>query len=274
MAWFMLKMGDMLHITAIPALADNYIWMLRGSDDRVAIVDPGEARPVKERLAQDNLELGAILITHHHPDHTNGIKKLIDEYPVPVYGPANENYPITGLSDPLDDNKSFTLEWLNLSLEAMHIPGHTLGHIALYGNGLLFCGDTLFSAGCGKLFEGTAEQMYNSLSRLRNLPADTQVYCGHEYTEKNLLFALAVEPDNSEMQTQLDKARAATDQGKPSLPSTIGLELKINPFLRCTEATVIDSAQHRAGKQLDGPVEVLATLRDWKDNFKPEARLR
>ncbi len=214
------------------------------------------------------LTLGAILVTHHHWDHTNGIGELRQRWPVDVYGPAHENQPIEALSFPLSDGDQIRVEAVDANFDVIGIPGHTLGHIALHTDDLLFCGDTLFSAGCGRLFEGTAAQMHHSLQRLARLAPETQVFCGHEYTEANLAFALAVEPDNEAARTQLALTREVRNAGKPSLPSTIGLERKINPFLRCANASVASAANTHSRKQLANEVEVFAALRSWKDHFK------
>ena len=189
-----------MNIEGIPAFVDNYIWML-SDGKRVAVVDPGDAKPVLKMLEARGLEMAAILITHHHPDHTGGIKALRERWDVPVYGPAAEAAKFAGLTHPLNDGAHLRLDFLNLELQVMTIPGHTLGHIALYGSGILFCGDTLFSAGCGRLFEGTPAQMHHSLSRLAALPADTAMYCGPQYTQANLAFATVVEPDKSTIST-------------------------------------------------------------------------
>jgi len=258
----------MLNISGLNALADNYIWTLStDNDERVAVVDPGEAQPVHEHLARTGKRLGAILVTHHHPDHTAGIPDLLRAAEVPVYGPSHERMPIPGLTNALEDGDSFALDWLGLRLEVLAVPGHTLGHIALVADGHLFCGDTLFSAGCGKLFEGDAAQMRASLARLRELPGETQVYCGHEYTEKNLRFAQAVEPDNDAVTTRLAQVREWRAEGLPSLPSDIALERAINPFLRYDRPTVREAAAQHIGHALDNDDAVLAALREWKDAF-------
>lgn len=258
----------MLHIEPIPAYTDNYIWML-SDGHRAAVVDPGDAKPVRTVLGERGLELGAILITHWHPDHTGGIAALCAQWPdVPVYGPAAEGHKFKGLTHPLKQGSRLRLDFLNLELEALEIPGHTLGHIALHGGGRLFCGDTLFSAGCGRLFEGSAAQMHSSLSRLAALGDDTRVYCGHEYTLSNLAFASAVEPQNRHVADAAAKVRGQRAENKPSLPSTVGEEKRINPFLRCAEAGVRAAAERHTGTVLAGEIEVFAALRRWKDGYK------
>jgi hydroxyacylglutathione hydrolase len=256
-------MEPVLHV---PAFQDNYIWLIRGrAPDRVAIVDPGDAAPVVAALRTQKLTPVAILCTHHHGDHVGGVAELLAERKVPVYGPARER--IAGVTHPLREGERVALVELGLEFSVLDIPAHTAGHIAYYGNGLLFCGDTLFSAGCGRLFEGSAAQMAQSLATLAALPADTAVYCGHEYTAANLRFALAVEPDNRAAQAHLAQVQTWRAAGRPSLPSTIGLERRINPFLRTQESGVRAAAERHAGRALATPTEVFAVLRTWKDGF-------
>lgn len=257
----------MLTIEPIPAFTDNYIWML-SAHGRAVVVDPGDAQPVLKVLEQRGLQLDAILITHWHPDHSGGVPILCTQRNVPVYGPAAEAARFKGLTQPLQQGSSVRLDSLNLELQTLEIPGHTHGHIALHGAGLLFCGDTMFSAGCGRLFEGTATQMHASLSRLAALPDDTAVYCGHEYTLANLAFAAAVEPKNPCIADDIRRVHALRSLNKPSLPSRIGHEKRINPFLRCADAGVRAAAEHHTGTVLATEVEVFAALRKWKDNYK------
>lgn len=251
-------------VVPLRAFADNYIWTIRDAGF-AAVVDPGEAQPVLDYLAREKLQLVAILNTHHHADHVGGNAALLARTKVPVYGPHDERIP--EVSERLADGQRFTLPHFNIEMETLEIPGHTRSHIAFHGDGLLFCGDTLFAAGCGRLFEGTPRQMYDSLTRLARLPDTTRVYCGHEYTLSNLKFARAAEPDNRrlpELETRMQALRAA-DQ--PTLPSTIGQEKATNPFLRVDEPAIIASASARAAKKLSDPVSVLAEIRDWKNNF-------
>lgn len=259
-------MNEVLHACAFQ---DNYIWLIRGkSKDRVAVVDPGDADPVIAALERQHLRPAAILCTHHHGDHVGGVADLCAHYrdPLPVYGPAHERIPT--LTHRLNDGDRVELPELGIGFEVLEVPGHTAGHIAYFGAGLLFCGDTLFSAGCGRLFEGTAEQMHASLSRLAALPEATHLYCGHEYTEANLRFALAVEPDNADARSHRETVRALRRQNRPTLPSTVGLERRINPFLRAAEPGVRRAAEIQAGKPLAGPVAVFAAVRRWKDAFR------
>lgn len=251
-------------IVPLRAFADNYIWTIRDAAF-AAVVDPGDAQPVLDYLACEKLQLVAILNTHHHADHVGGNAALLAKTKVPVYGPQDERIP--EVSERLADGQRLTLPHFNIEMETLEIPGHTRSHIAFHGDGLLFCGDTLFAAGCGRLFEGTPRQMYDSLTRLARLPDTTRVYCGHEYTLSNLKFARTVEPDNRrlpELETRMQALRAL-DQ--PTLPSTIAQEKATNPFLRVAEPTIVNSASARAGKKLEDPVSVLAEIRDWKNNF-------
>lgn len=253
-----------LPVQAVAALRDNYIWLIHGSDDprRVAIVDPGETAPVEAVLAAQQLTPVAMLITHHHPDHTAGAPALRERFGIPIYGPREA----TAADTVLADGEQLDLPALGLRFAVLVVPGHTRGHISYAGHGALFCGDTLFSAGCGRLFEGTAAELHYSLQRLAALPPDTAVYCGHEYTEANLRFARAVEPDNVAI-TAHQACCAARPAGTPSLPSSIGLERQINVFLRTAEPDVQRAAADWLGKPLDGNVATFAALRKWKDNF-------
>jgi hydroxyacylglutathione hydrolase len=252
-------------IQAIPAFKDNYIWMLINLVNQQAIViDPGDATPVLKELKKQRLALAAILITHHHFDHCNGIEALLEKYTVPVYGPANEF--IKGVSQPLNESVEITI-WNNIVFKILDIPGHTAGHIAYYTEGALFCGDTLFSAGCGKLFEGTPEQMVASLQKIANLPDETKIYCAHEYTLNNLRFAQTVEPANEAIQDYYPIIYQLRQQGKPSLPSILAQEKLINPFLRCALSTVINAVENYANKKLINITDIFTYLRLWKNNF-------
>jgi len=255
----------MIQISALPAFTDNYIWLLQDhSTQRCAVVDPGDATPVQAWLdAHPGWVLSDILVTHHHHDHVGGVQALKDATQATVYGPASENIPARDKAL-RDNDKVSVLGW---DFDVYAVPGHTLGHIAYYHHGLLFCGDTLFAAGCGRLFEGTPEQMHHSLSRLAALPEDTLVYCTHEYTLSNLKFAAAVEPDNQDIAARLEKVSRQRNEGVITLPSTLALEKLTNPFLRATETSVKQKADERNGQRNQTPSEVFAALRAWKDKF-------
>lgn len=253
----------MFDVVRIPALKDNYIWLLRQGTSAV-VVDPGDAVPVLAVLAELGLSLTAILVTHHHQDHQGGVAHLLTHFPAEVFGPGNES--ITGITCPLRGGESISPGLPGLTLQVLHVPGHTLGHLAYYCPGLLFCGDTLFCAGCGRLFEGSPAQMFASLQSLAALPEQTKVYCAHEYSEANLHFATLVEPGNGSVQRRLREVSLLRARGEASVPSTIGCEREINPFLRCSEPDIVLSAQKRSIQASD-PVTVFATLRAWKDDF-------
>jgi hydroxyacylglutathione hydrolase len=255
-----------MNLSALPAFADNYIWMLHDGTQAV-VVDPGDAAPVLQALEAQGLQLVGILVTHHHPDHVGGIEALRPHLQGPVWGPARERIPAP--CTPLHDGDRLSV--LGLHFEVLDVPGHTAGHIAYVQRDagdepLLFCGDTLFSAGCGRLFEGTPAQMLQSLSRLAALPPGTRVCCTHEYTLSNLKFAAAVEPGNRERAQYHAQCEVLRAQGRPTLPSSIGLERQVNPFLRC-EAPEVVAAARAQGAANDDAVTVLAALREWKNRF-------
>jgi hydroxyacylglutathione hydrolase len=251
-------------IVPLRAFADNYIWTLRDSKC-AAVVDPGDARPVLDYLEREQLDLVAILNTHHHADHVGGNAALLGRWKVPVFGPDDER--IREVSHRLKDGARCMLPHFGIEFEVSEIPGHTRSHVAFHGGGMVFSGDTLFAVGCGRLFEGTPRQMHDSLSRLMRLPDDTRVYCGHEYTLSNIRFARAVEPDNPALRDLELNAKQLRERDLPTLPSTIGQEKRTNPFVRCNEASVIASASRYAGKRLTDPVSVLAAIREWKNSF-------
>lgn len=255
----------MLTVSAIPIFLDNYVWLL-SDGTAAAVVDPGDAAPVIAALAQQNLQLTAVLVTHHHPDHVAGIAGLLRGQNIPVYGPRAEVAKIKTLTQLLDDGDS--VDVLGQKFQVMALPGHTLGHIAYYAPGVLFCGDTLFSAGCGRLFEGTPAQMQQSLSRLAALPGDTHVYCTHEYTLSNLAFAAAVEPANAAISAHIECVETLRAAQQPSLPTTLTQELQINPFLRAQHTDVFAAASRWSGNALHTDLEVFTALRRWKDQFK------
>jgi len=258
----------MLHVTPIAAFTDNYIWLIHDIHNAgsVVVIDPGDADAVKNALSQQRLTLAGILITHHHGDHTGGVVELINEWNVPVYGPANELIP--GNPTKVSEGMVIRFGQLGLQFSIMDVPGHTEGHIAYVGHNSLFCGDTLFSGGCGRLLGGTAPQLWQSLRRLGSLPGETKVYCTHEYTVGNLMFALAVEPDNSATTAYLKKCQILRAEGRPTLPGTIGNELNINPFLRVKNGTVKRSAEQHAGHPLNSELEIFTALREWKNHFR------
>jgi hydroxyacylglutathione hydrolase len=252
-----------MDIVALNAFDDNYIWTLRAGGF-AAVVDPGDAAPVLRHLAASGDRLCAILVTHHHRDHTGGIAELLARHPVPVWGPARLEQ--VG-AKPLADGDRLGLPALGLEFEVLHVPGHTRDHVAYYRRGALFCGDTLFACGCGRLFEGTPAQMHASLARLAALPPDTAVYCAHEYTLSGLRFARTAEPGNPALPGCLAAAQQRLAAHRPTLPSSIGLELATNPFLRLREPKVIAAAAARLGRAPADDVETFAVLREWRDNF-------
>jgi len=252
---------------AIPAFKDNYIWCVVNTETKSSIlIDPGDAEPVFKFMRETELHLEAILVTHHHHDHTGGVAQLKKHFSVPVYGPQYDDIP--SVDNRLHDSQSFTLPKLDMRWTAMHIPGHTLGHIAFYSKPFLFCGDTLFSAGCGRIFEGSVEQMVNSLQKLADLPEETLVYCGHEYTEQNLLFAAAVEPSNQAVLDYQNKITTTLSVPKITLPTTIRQEKDINPFLRCDKPTVQNFCQQKSGLMDLSAVQIFGLLRTWKNTYK------
>lgn len=263
----------MITVTPLPAFQDNYLWLLHRGKDAV-VVDPGDGEVVLRALAERGLRLTAILITHHHPDHVGGLPRLRREWDVPVYGPRAESAKIPGLTVLLDDGDRVEPPGLDLVFEVLAVPGHTLGHIAYHAPAqkLLFCGDTLFAGGCGRLFEGTPRQMHASLQRLSGLDGDTRVCCAHEYTLSNLDFARTAEPGSAAIAAEIERVRELRGRGEPSVPSTVSRERAVNPFLRAGLPQLAESAMAHAGKRLDDAVEVFAELRSWKDSYKSTLR--
>ena len=256
-----------MYLIPVSAFADNYLWLLHDGK-RALVVDPGDAGPVLRALQASRLQLESILVTHHHADHTGGVDALRKATGATVYGPATERIPAP--FQPLREGDRVAT--LGLDFQVLDVPGHTAGHIAFYtpdmdGQPLLFCGDTLFSGGCGRLFEGTPAQMLASLDKLAALPRATRVCCAHEYTLANLNFALAVEPDNATLAAYAQHCRQLREQGKPTLPSSIGQEVLINPFLRTRQAGIMAAVHHFDASTTDDTT-VFAALRQWKNQFK------
>ena len=256
----------MIYVEQVPAFNDNYIWLLIQSDNKhAAIVDPGEARPVLDKLKSANLIPAAILITHHHADHTGGVKEILRYFDIPVYGPRNEKIP--GRTHDLAEGDSVDLKDLSLHFTILDMPGHTAGAIAYYSDGMVFVGDTLFMSGCGRLFEGTPGQMHRSLAKLAALPDETLVYCAHEYTLANLKFAAAVEPGNPDIQNRIEACQSLREADQPTVPGKMADEKLTNPFLRTHIAAVAEAARRYRRKELTDEIDVFAAIRNWKDNF-------
>jgi hydroxyacylglutathione hydrolase len=258
-------------ITEIKAFTDNYIWAISStSSNHLALVDPGDASVCIDYIEEHQLILSAILITHHHADHIGGIEKLyqycLDKgWSIEIYAPKNEKIPY--VTQKLEQGDIVELPEFNLSFSIIDLPGHTLGHIAYYADDILFCGDTLFSGGCGRIFEGTPQQMYSSLSKLKNLPERTRVYCTHEYTQANLTFALTVDPSNCELVHYYNQVIQLRTEEKITLPSSILREKQINPFLRCFDKNIQESVSEYSQQSISSELATFTALRRWKDNF-------
>jgi len=253
-----------MHLLPLPAFEDNYIWTLRDDAGRALVVDPGEAGPVLSAAAE-GLQPAGILLTHHHNDHIGGVGALLERWPdLPVVAPDDERIAIatrrTGDGD--------RVEVAGWGFDTLAVPGHTVSHIAFHGHGLLFCGDTLFSLGCGRMFEGTPAQMLDSLERLAALPGDTRVCCGHEYTLSNAAFARVVEPDNPALMRRIEEAQAMRRSGRPTLPSSVAAEREANPFLRIDAPAVRAAIVGQTGHPIRSRVDAFAALRRWKDGFR------
>jgi hydroxyacylglutathione hydrolase len=257
----------MLKVLAVPAFEDNYLWLIHDGV-HAAVVDPGDAAPILAALDAHNLSLVAILLTHHHADHVGGVPDLLRRFNVPVFGPRGEAIP--AITRPLAEGDTAIVPELGLTLSVLDVPGHTKGHIAYVApsEGAVFCGDTLFAGGCGRLFEGTPEQMVASLTKLASLPDDTKVYCAHEYTLANLKFAHEVEPGNPDLAARIEAEQIKRNNGQPTVPSTIGLEKATNPFLRYDRPPILDrleQAGHIASRE---PIAAFAALRRWKNSYR------
>jgi len=257
----------MLEIIPLPAFEDNYIWLLRNAlSNGVVVVDPGDETPVLDWLQSHAANyLAAILITHHHYDHVDGLPELLAAYPgIPVYGPSGRNA-IAGVTHPVAEGDALSINGLDASFTVLEVPGHTADHIAYYAEDALFCGDTLFAGGCGRVFDGTLEQLSDSLHRIAQLPSQTRIYCGHEYTLANLGFAAWVEPESSAITARIARERTRRAAGEPTLPSLLQVELETNPFLRTSEPGVKAAAERAAGTPLGSAGEIFTALRQWKD---------
>lgn len=258
----------MLAITPVPTFRDNYIWVIQApqvNEGAVVLVDPGEPEAILAWLARHDALPVAILITHHHGDHTGALAALGKVWSTPVYGPKHEQIP--QVSHPVTDMDQVVVPELGLSFQVLETPGHTRGHVCYYGHGCLFSGDTLFACGCGRLFEGSAQEMHASLQRLAALPPDTQLYCAHEYTLPNIGFAQEVEPDNPALEAYYVRARARRKAGLPTLSTTLGEERAVNPFLRCEESSVCAAIANNDGLPMAYGSAAFARLRRWKDDF-------
>jgi len=256
--------ADKLSITAIPAFGDNYIWLLKTDGKACAVVDPGDEEPVLEVLEDQGLELRYILLTHHHADHTGGVAGLLEHFDARVFGPADER--IRFVHQVCREGDRVELAELDTGFHVLEVPAHTRSHIAFYGENVLFSGDTLFSLGCGRFFEGTAVDMQTSLDKLAALPAATRNYCAHEYTQANCRFALAVEPGNPALQARSREIAQLRSAGKITLPTTLGDELASNPFLRTREESVVAAARRIDPAAMPG-TSTMAVIRAWKDRF-------
>ena len=254
----------MLSVKPIKAYQDNYIWLVSTNEGSI-VVDPGESKKILNLINNNEIDLKGVLITHHHFDHTNGLSDLLNKKGLEVYGPNNN---VDGINYIVKNNDKFTV--IGIDFEVIEIPGHTLDHIAFYsfndGEPILFCGDTLFSGGCGRVFEGTFNQMFVALKKISKYPKETKIFCGHEYTLSNLKFALAVDENNEDLIKEYDNIKNIVDSGNPSLPTILEKELKINPFLRCDNHHIKNKIVSKFNTS-DDELEVFCALRQWKDDF-------
>lgn len=253
----------MLSLQALPAFTDNYIWTLSDDAGKAVLVDPGQAGPVLQAVAEGMAPI-AILLTHHHHDHIGGVGELLDRFDIPCYAPVDER--IARATHLVGEGDRIRIEELGLEIDVLAVPGHTLSHVAYHGGGFLFCGDTLFSLGCGRLFEGTPGQMLASLDRLASLPGDTLVCCGHEYTQSNGRFAVAAEPENALRDVRLAEVAVLRSRGLPSVPSSLASERDCNPFLRLDQPGIKHGLRAH-GVAGDDRGQSFAALRSWKDRF-------
>ena len=254
----------MLSVEPIKAFTDNYIWLVSTNEGSI-VIDPGESKSIQKLIDNKTIDLKGILITHHHYDHTNGLSELVKKNELEVYGPINN---IDGINHRLNDKDKISI--IGIDFDVISIPGHTLDHIGFYSananNPILFCGDTLFAGGCGKIFEGTYEQMFHALKKITKLPTNTNIYCGHEYTLSNLKFALEADDTNKELIEEFKKVENKINSNIPSLPTTLDKELKVNPFLRCDNINIQNKIIEKFNVS-NNELEVFTALRKWKDNF-------
>ena len=254
----------MLSVKPIKEFTDNYIWLVSTNEGSI-VIDPGESKNIQKLIDNKTIDLKGILITHHHYDHTNGLSELVKKNELEVYGPVNN---IDGINHRLNDKDKISI--IGIDFNVMSIPGHTLDHIGFYSananNPILFCGDTLFAGGCGRIFEGTYEQMFNALKKITKLPINTNIYCGHEYTLSNLKFALEADDTNKELIEEFKKVENKINSNIPSLPTTLDKELKVNPFLRCDNINIQNKIIEKFNVS-NNELEVFTALRKWKDNF-------
>jgi len=254
----------MLNVEPIKAFTDNYIWLVSTNEGSI-VIDPGESENIQKLIDNKIIDLKGILITHHHYDHTNGLSDLVKKNKLGVFGPVND---IDGIDHRLSDKDKISI--IGIDFDIISIPGHTLDHIGFYsanaGNPILFCGDTLFAGGCGRIFEGTYEQMFNSLKKITKLPTNTNIYCGHEYTLSNLKFALEADDANKELIEEFKQVENKINLNTPSLPTRLDKELEVNPFLRCDNINIQNKIIEKFNVS-DNELEIFTALRKWKDNF-------